>query len=145
MLIAGIVNGLKMLPPILILYFGKYAVLAIFNLSKNRRNVIWSICHFVSCHFVNPSYKYLVSQQINVNLKWFWPNMFKINKIAQGWRNSASFKSLNWRHDTQHKNTPLSNVKHYAKCQSYEESVVDKFKSNLLLMIIWLNIINYNS
>ncbi len=27
----------------------------------------------------------------------------------------------------------------------YEESVVDKFKSNLLLMIIWLNIINYNS
>ncbi len=29
--------------------------------------------------------------------------------------------------------------------QQYEESVVDKFKSNLLLMIIWLNIINYNS
>ncbi len=28
---------------------------------------------------------------------------------------------------------------------SYEESVVDKFKSNLLLMIIWLNIINYNT
>jgi hypothetical protein len=27
----------------------------------------------------------------------------------------------------------------------YEESVVDKFKSNLLLLIIWLNIINYNS
>ena len=27
----------------------------------------------------------------------------------------------------------------------YEESVVDKFKSNLLLMIFWLNIINYNS
>jgi hypothetical protein len=27
----------------------------------------------------------------------------------------------------------------------YEESVVDKFKSNLLLMIIWLNIINYDS
>ncbi len=30
-------------------------------------------------------------------------------------------------------------------CTIYEESVVDKFKSNLLLMIIWLNIINYNS
>ncbi len=28
---------------------------------------------------------------------------------------------------------------------SYEESVVDKFKSNLLLMIFWLHIINYNS
>ncbi len=28
---------------------------------------------------------------------------------------------------------------------NYEESVVDKFKSNLLLMIFWLNIINYNS
>jgi hypothetical protein len=27
----------------------------------------------------------------------------------------------------------------------YEESVVDKFKSNLLLPIFWLNIINYNS
>ncbi len=27
----------------------------------------------------------------------------------------------------------------------YEESVVDKFKSNLLLMIFWLDIINYNS
>jgi hypothetical protein len=27
----------------------------------------------------------------------------------------------------------------------YEESVVDKFKSNLLLMIFWLYIINYNS
>jgi hypothetical protein len=27
----------------------------------------------------------------------------------------------------------------------YEESVVDKFKSNLLLVIFWLNIINYNS
>ncbi len=27
----------------------------------------------------------------------------------------------------------------------YEESVVDKFKSNLLLMIIWLSILNYNS
>ncbi len=27
----------------------------------------------------------------------------------------------------------------------YEESVVDKFKSNLLLMIFWLHIINYNS
>jgi hypothetical protein len=31
------------------------------------------------------------------------------------------------------------------KKQNYEESVVDKFKSNLLLMIFWLNIINYNS
>ncbi len=29
--------------------------------------------------------------------------------------------------------------------QYYEESIVDKFKSNLLLMIFWLNIINYNS
>ncbi len=29
--------------------------------------------------------------------------------------------------------------------QYYEESVVDKFKSNLLLMIFWLHIINYNS
>ncbi len=29
--------------------------------------------------------------------------------------------------------------------EAYEESVVDKFKSNLLLMIFWLNIINYNS
>ncbi len=28
---------------------------------------------------------------------------------------------------------------------SYEESVVDKFKSNLLLVIFWLNIIDYNS
>ena len=28
---------------------------------------------------------------------------------------------------------------------AYEESVVDKFKSNLLLMIFWLHIINYNS
>jgi hypothetical protein len=28
---------------------------------------------------------------------------------------------------------------------TYEESVVDKFKSNLLLMIFWLHIINYNS
>ncbi len=28
---------------------------------------------------------------------------------------------------------------------TYEESVVDKFKSNLLLMIFWWNIINYNS
>jgi hypothetical protein len=28
---------------------------------------------------------------------------------------------------------------------AYEESVVDKFKSNLLLMIFWLNIFNYNS
>jgi hypothetical protein len=27
----------------------------------------------------------------------------------------------------------------------YEESVVDKFKWNLLLLIFWLNIINYNS
>ncbi len=27
----------------------------------------------------------------------------------------------------------------------YEESVVDKFKSNLLLIIFWLHIINYNS
>ncbi len=27
----------------------------------------------------------------------------------------------------------------------YEESVVDKFRSNLLLMIFWLHIINYNS
>jgi hypothetical protein len=27
----------------------------------------------------------------------------------------------------------------------YEESVVDKFKSNLLLLIFWLHIINYNS
>ncbi len=27
----------------------------------------------------------------------------------------------------------------------YEESVVDKFKSNLLLVIFWLNIIDYNS
>ncbi len=27
----------------------------------------------------------------------------------------------------------------------YEESIVDKFKSNLLLLIFWLNIINYNS
>jgi hypothetical protein len=27
----------------------------------------------------------------------------------------------------------------------YEESVVDKFKSNLLLPIFWLYIINYNS
>jgi hypothetical protein len=31
------------------------------------------------------------------------------------------------------------------KSMVYEESVVDKFKSNLLLMIFWLNIINYNS
>ncbi len=31
------------------------------------------------------------------------------------------------------------------KYNFYEESVVDKFKSNLLLMIFWLNIINYNS
>jgi len=29
--------------------------------------------------------------------------------------------------------------------QYYEESVVDKFKSNLLLMIFWLHIIDYNS
>jgi hypothetical protein len=29
--------------------------------------------------------------------------------------------------------------------QYYEESVVDKFKWNLLPMIFWLNIINYNS
>ncbi len=29
--------------------------------------------------------------------------------------------------------------------QKYEESVVDKFKSNLLLLIFWLDIINYNS
>ncbi len=28
---------------------------------------------------------------------------------------------------------------------TYEESVVDKFKSNLLLPIFWLHIINYNS
>ncbi len=27
----------------------------------------------------------------------------------------------------------------------YEESVDDKFKSNLLLMLFWLHIINYNS
>jgi len=27
----------------------------------------------------------------------------------------------------------------------YEESVVVRFKSNLLLMIFWLHIINYNS
>jgi hypothetical protein len=27
----------------------------------------------------------------------------------------------------------------------YEESVVVRFKSNLLLMIFWFNIINYNS
>ncbi len=33
----------------------------------------------------------------------------------------------------------------FIKWSSYEESVVDKFKSNLLLMIFWLNIINYNS
>jgi hypothetical protein len=33
----------------------------------------------------------------------------------------------------------------YAECCYYEESVVDKFKSNLLLMIFWLHIINYNS
>ena len=38
-------------------------------------------------------------------------------------------------------NTPL--FKGYYKY--YEESVVDKFKSNLLLMIFWLHIINYNS
>ena len=31
------------------------------------------------------------------------------------------------------------------ECKLYEESVVDKFKSNLLLMIFWLHIINYNS
>jgi hypothetical protein len=30
-------------------------------------------------------------------------------------------------------------------CAYYEESVVDKFKSNLLLLIFWLHIINYNS
>ncbi len=29
--------------------------------------------------------------------------------------------------------------------QSYEESVVDKFKSNLLLMIFWFYMFNYNS
>ena len=28
---------------------------------------------------------------------------------------------------------------------NYEESVVDKFKSNLLLVIFWLNITDYNS
>ncbi len=35
----------------------------------------------------------------------------------------------------------------YAECLGayYEESVVDKFKSNLLLMIFCLDIINYNS
>ncbi len=31
------------------------------------------------------------------------------------------------------------------KSSEYEESVVDKFKSNLLLMIFCLHIINYNS
>jgi hypothetical protein len=31
------------------------------------------------------------------------------------------------------------------QCTQYEESVVDKFKSNLLLLIFWLHIINYNS
>jgi hypothetical protein len=28
---------------------------------------------------------------------------------------------------------------------NYEENVVDQFKSNLLLMIFWFYIINYNS
>ncbi len=36
-------------------------------------------------------------------------------------------------------------IRHYVKIPYYEESVVDKFKSNLLLLIFWLNIINYNS
>jgi hypothetical protein len=42
------------------------------------------------------------------------------------------------RHDIQRNDTHHNNIQ-------YEESVVDKFKSNLLLMIIWLSIINYNS
>ncbi len=40
------------------------------------------------------------------------------------------------RHDIQHNDT---------KYDGYEESVVVRIKSNLLLMIFWLHIINYNS
>ncbi len=39
----------------------------------------------------------------------------------------------------------IQNLKFFGKLKFYEESVVDKFKSNLLLMIFWLHIINYNS
>ncbi len=38
--------------------------------------------------------------------------------------------------------TNLGQIRNYIY---YEESVVDKFKSNLLLLIFWLHIINYNS
>ncbi len=50
------------------------------------------------------------------------------------WKGSNHIQSARWQH--------VSRLKASA---FYEESVVDKFKSNLLLMIIWLNIINYNS
>ncbi len=45
--------------------------------------------------------------------------------------------------DTQHNNKICTDRCRNLLC--YEESVVDKFKSNLLLVIFWLNIINYNS
>jgi hypothetical protein len=32
-----------------------------------------------------------------------------------------------------------------SRLNNYEESVVVRFKSNLLLLIFWLHIINYNS
>ncbi len=41
--------------------------------------------------------------------------------------------------------TPKFNLASKILSTRYEESVVDKFKSNLLLMIFWLHIINYNS
>ncbi len=37
------------------------------------------------------------------------------------------------------------NLKKPFSATLYEESVVVRFKSNLLLMIFWFNIINYNS
>ncbi len=45
-------------------------------------------------------------------------------------------------YDTQHYDTHHYDTHHY---DTYEESVVVRIKSNLLLMIFWLHIINYNS
>ncbi len=42
-------------------------------------------------------------------------------------------------------NTFTFNTNTFTFNTNYEESVVVRFKSNLLLMIFWLHIINYNS
>ncbi len=59
-------------------------------------------------------------------------------------------KSFQWLNhiqynDTRTNDTKRDNTQYNSIITVYEENIVSSFKLNLLLMIFWLNIINYNS